>query len=691
MDMESYIQLTKEQSDAVNAPLPTVVLSCAGTGKTTTMIERIIKAKNEDNIPLSKMFVSTFTRYASQEMTKRLVDKIDDSPEYIGTFHRNCIRLYKKFPRLLSCHGYKVQTLKYVTAVDAERIILSILEKYKDELKQRKLSIQKIKRIAKESIDTLKNEGIYPIDYHCYKATDSSVLNTNIKILNKIEGFDIDNDDMINAMWNIFTEYQTALKDSNILDINDIIALPVFAMNDVIISNTVSSNFKLVIIDEFQDSSKMQFELIKKLSHNYKNAFLVGDEDQLLYEWRDADLKKVMSFYTNQNFNVRLLEGNFRSQKPIIDLSVALITQNKNRSSKIMKPMREIEDPNSVIFLQPYDDKFEAYLVAKSIKKLLNEDVAAEQIAIIFANKYYRFQIEQALKNEKIDYNFVKGYGFYEYAEVKKMLSYLTLALDNSNELALDDIINFPKRAIGPLKITNMKLYANKHKLKLYDAVKKFSVADDFIKIISKLQKLMAEGKRPIEVLGYLTKEIKLHDYLVREYGDAEADDKFLRVQQLQEVLDNLVSEFGSYERAITELWEDIFSINKETIKDKVQLMTAYSSKGLEFENVFIIGAINGNFPSFKSDSKLESSRRVFYVATTRAKDLLVISSPKYLHKNGTVVECQPTMFLKGLDNYYEAISCNELEEYKEYSKDCEPLSPSGEMFVGSEPEGFYT
>lgn len=699
---------THEQQSAVDAPLPTVTLACPGTGKTFTMIERIVKAHESDGIALENMFVATFSKYAANDMTKRLFERLEAAPEYIGTFHRNAIRLYKQYPQLMNLHGYVPQKIYFATTVSCEEIIERELEKNKKDIEKLSLKVRDVKIAFKSVIDYLKSIGIYPIDYHGYTAPKTldhdlkEMIQKRLKATGEILFNTMKENDPIDVFWLIYTLYQEVLKQSNSLDYNDVIALPVFAMRDSSIKTTVASNFQLVVIDEFQDCSTMQFELIEQLSNNYQTAFLVGDEDQLLYEWRDANLEKVMSFYENKNFNVRVLQGNFRSQKPIIDLAINIITQNKKRyESKVMRPMRKVTEPNSVSFLQPYDERFEAYFVAQNIKSFLNGErpelgeVKASDIAIIFANRYYREHIEHALHNEKIDYNFVKGYGFYEYKEVANVLAYLSLALDHNNNMAFQRVINFPKRRNTFTFQSKIHSAAKQKNCSYFEALMNNKALfekgtnKEFVQTIIDLGQLMQANKTPLEVIGYLEKKMNINEALSKEFGEEEAKDRHSRIDQLVFVLGELLQEFDTYEDAIEELWKDIYSVQKEVIEDKVQIMTAFGAKGLEFKIVFIIGAVNGNFPSYNEGSTRESGRRVFYVACTRAKDLLLISAPRYMYKSGTLVECMPTMFLDGLDSFYETIAVEKLSSWQMYQEAHEFEEPSEIKYVGALPEGF--
>lgn len=699
---------THEQQSAVDAPLPTVTLACPGTGKTFTMIERIVKAHESDGIALENMFVATFSKYAANDMTKRLFDRLEAAPEYIGTFHRNAIRLYKQYPQLMNLHGYVPQKIYFATTVSCEEIIERELEKNKKDIEKLSLKVRDVKIAFKSVIDYLKSIGIYPIDYHGYTAPKTLDHDLKEKIQKRLKSVGetllkkMKENDPPQVLWTIYTLYQETLKQSNMLDYNDVIALPVFAMRDDTIRKVVASRFELVVIDEFQDCNTMQFELIEQLSNNYQTAFLVGDEDQLLYEWRDANLEKVMSFYEDKGFNVRVLEGNFRSQKPIIDLAIPIITQNKKRyQTKVMKPMREVPNPNPVYFIQPYDNYFEAVYIAAQIKSLLSGEypeqgeVQADDIGIIFANRYYRDEIEKALRKVDIDYNFVKGFGFYECPEVINVLSYLSLALDHDNNKAFNKIINYPRRGNGFKHTLTIQSAAKKNSSSLFDALvndpKLLSYKDNqaFVDTIQELGTLINKNKTPLEVLGYLEQRIDLEAVLLKEHGEAEAKDRYSRLNQLGQLLGELLNKYGSYEDALSELWSDIFSTTKEVIEGKVQLMTVFGAKGLEFKIVYIIGAVNGNFPSYNEGSTAEAGRRVFYVACTRAKDLLIISSPKYLHRTGTLVECMPTMFLDSLGDYYEAINLEELGSFQEYQETHELETPSGKQLVSALPDGF--
>ena len=270
MKLNKNNTLSVSQKQVVNAPLPTVTLACVGTGKTHTMIHRVIKAHKVDQIALNRIFVTTFTRKAATEMTNRMINIINDAPKLIGTFHRNALQLIKSNPILVKVHGYDDHKIKMIDAVDRDRLFKEFLDPYIANLKKQEITMCEAKKFIRIGIDICKKNAIYPIDYHHnqgYLPEDFGELNIALSIFPR-EIFDI-----------VYKNYQEKLKEMNAVDYDDIIALPVFAMRDESIVKPISSKFDLVIADEFQDNSKLQFELLDQLSQGSKNLFLVGDED----------------------------------------------------------------------------------------------------------------------------------------------------------------------------------------------------------------------------------------------------------------------------------------------------------------------------------------------------------------------------------------------------------------------------
>ncbi len=657
-DIYFYPNLSRAQLKAVNGALPTTVLAAAGTGKTSTITHRIAKAYRVDGITLDAIFATTFTRKAANEMTERQQNLINAAPEFMGTFHRNSLLLMKRYPMLLEVHGYN-PAIELIDPTDRDHMLSELLKPYEALLKKLSVSKTNAKKWMREGIDSLKGRGLYPIDYH-YASAKVTLQN----ILNLTEKFD---QLPAEVAYGVFEAFQIDLKRMSLLDFNDVMALPVFAMRDQSIGTRVSSQFKLVVVDEFQDCSALQFEMAEQLSSQGKCLYLVGDEDQLIYGWRDASLQKVMDFYDNPNYNVCYLEENYRSNAHIINFAVPIITQNKMRSNKVMKAIKPAG--KKVVHIQPYDTADEAEYIVAKIARLIKRGTKPSEIAIIYRTNDYSTRIEAELIKQRIDYDVVKAYNFFEYKEIKNCVAYLRLALEPSNEMAFKRIINWPKRKNGDVMMKKIALYAHRHHCSLFEALKqqeKLSpVNRNFIALIDTLSK-MIQGDAPVKLLmSSLIKGIDIETVLFLEHGIQEGEIRMERVKKLSLIIDVLKEEYGSYSETMTMLNDEMAHIKKEPKERKVQLMTIHGSKGLEFEHVFIVGAVNGMMPSLHGapeaidkheqykNTNIEEERRLFYVAITRAKECLTISSSKYIHRFGSVSEYEPTMFLDGLDDLY--------------------------------------
>ncbi len=559
---------------------------------------------------------------------------------------------------LVEVHEYK-HDIELVDATDRDHIISELLKEYEALLKALSVSKNNAKKWMREGMDALKGRGLYPIDYHCAPA--KVTLQNILELTEKFDQLPAE------LAYGVFKAFQEALKRMNLLDFNDILALPVFAMRDESIRKRVSSQFKLVVVDEFQDCSSLQFEMAEQLSSEGKYLYLVGDEDQLIYGWRDASLQKVMEFYDHPEYNICFLEENYRSNAHIINLAVPVITQNKMRSEKVMRAIKPAG--KRVVHIQPYDTSQEAKHIVRKIAHLIKKGTQPSEIAIIYRTNDYSTRIEAELVKERIDYDVVKAYNFFEYAEIKNCVSYLRLALDPNSEMAFKRIINWPKRKNGNAMMKKIALYAHRNQCSLFEALKqqeRLSAANShFISLIDTLSKMM-KSDAPVKLLmSSLIKGIDLETVLFLEHGIQEGEIRMERVKKLSMIIDVLKEDYGSYTETMTMLNDEMANVDKKPKERKVQLMTIHGSKGLEFEHVFIVGAVNGMMPSLHGapetidkheqykNTSIEEERRLFYVAVTRAKECLTISSSKFIHRLGSVSEYEPTMFLDGLEHQY--------------------------------------
>ena len=569
--------LSIAQSAAVNAALPTTVLAAAGTGKTTTIVHRIAKAKITDGLSLDTMFMTTFTRKAAQEMIDRIGKLLQSAPKYAGTFHRNALLLIKEHPVLLTIHGYD-STFTMLDSTDIDRLLTDALKPYKQQLKSMGINAKMAKKWIHAGIDALKSNGIYPLDLHM---TPTDLTPENIECHTK-KFQDIPS----SIAHGVYLAFQTELKRMSALDFNDIISLPTLAMRDTQICEKVNKNFRLVVVDEFQDCSKLQLELANQISNNGKYLYLVGDEDQLIYGWRDASLAQVMEAY--QSTNTLLLETNYRSQKNIVSLAASVITQNTMRSDKVMNAYKPSAAPVKNII--PYDTRQEASYVVQEITRLIARGVTPNEIAIISRTNDYFMMLEAELLTNRIDYNVVKAYNFFEYKEVKDIVSYLRLAVDHNNDLAFKRIINTPKRKNGLKAVNKIEAKAHMEQSSLFTALHNqagVSASNEaFVSIILNLGQMMADDKPVKRVIHHLLDTLNYEQYLYEEHGVLEGEIRFERVKKLALIIDMMLEEYGVYPETLAALNDEMANMKKEPDEKKVQLMTIHGSKGLEFERM---------------------------------------------------------------------------------------------------------
>jgi len=513
----------------------------------------------------------------------------------------------------------------------------------------------------REGIDSLKGRGLYPIDY---SNAPAKVDEMNIETLTR--KFD---ELPSEIAYDVYRAYQEEMKRMNLLDFDDVMALPVFAMRDDAIRKRVSARFELVVVDEFQDCSALQFEMAEQLSDEGKCLYLVGDEDQLIYGWRDANLQKVMEFYDAPDFHIRYLEENFRSDANIVRLATAIITRNRMRSTKSMRAVKPAK--KKVLHLQPYDSRQEAQYIVARIKKLIAKGTRPSEIAILYRTNSYSTVIEAELIRAGIDYDVVKAYNFFEYLEIKNVVAYLRLANDPRDDHSFKRIFNWPRRKNGEVSLRKLEAEAYRRGQSLFTTLKsqdRLSPANRaFIALIEKLSLLMRMDVPVKALMDALIKGLDIELVLFQEHGIQEGEERMERVRKLSLILDILKEEYDNYPDTLKKLNDEMATIRKEPKERKVQLMTAHASKGLEFDHLFIVGAVNGMFPSLHgqpeglddqvrwADSNLEEERRLFYVAVTRARKRLTILSPKYIYRFGSVSEYERTMFLDGLEKHYKS------------------------------------
>ncbi len=596
---------------------PMLVLSGPGSGKTTVITYRIKNLIEKFGVNPSDILVITFTKAASEEMKERFNDICNFSYNVtFGTFHSYFFRIIRDY--------YKYNLNDILDDSQKINIIKKIIINNNISFENEEEFIQSI--ICEISL--MKNELINPIFFNS-KCIDNNSFNLIFEQYEKVkyEQKKIDFDDMLIQCYNLLKENQ-------------------------IVRKAWSDKYKYILIDEFQDTNRVQYECIKMLANDEKNIFVVGDDDQSIYGFRGSRPEFLHKFYKDfENSKKIILNTNYRSTKQIINLCNKVITENKNRYEKnIIGTDKEYKAP---ILIRAYDSYEEAKKIVEKIDKL-KKDYPLEEIAIIYRTNLQARVIVETLKDYNLEYQLKdKLTSIYDHFIAKDIMAYLKLSINKLDNEAFFRIANKPKR------------FLNKDMLKeALDICKDETSALEYLYCKVSLKPWQLENvnellfhigqiknKNAYDAIRYIIKIVKYENYL-EEY----ADFKNITTKGLIEILNEVLESAKGY-NSIEEYLQHIEIINQEIFKNYkntnnqkgVVLTTMHSAKGLEFEVVFVIGCVEGIIPHEKSKNHLEieEERRLFYVALTRAKMLLYISIIENKYENKVL----PSRFLNKLIN----------------------------------------
>ncbi len=584
--------LNPSQAEAVLFNNGNLLVSAgAGSGKTRVIAYKIAYLVKELFVPQQNILAVTFTNKAAGEMKERVEFLLDLNYFFgqISTFHSFCLRILRREAHYL---GYS-NDFAVCDAYDSVQVIKEVLKNLRLRLKEKPKVVQGI-------ISAYKNgrELNLPQDL---------------------------NDDLINL---ILENYNHYLKANNLMDFDDLLlnTLKLFHENESVL-NYYASSYPFILIDEFQDTNTIQYELIKLLSTNSVHLCVVGDEDQSIYGWRGAEYKNVSRFIEDFN-NVKIvkLEKNYRSTKEILTVANTVISNNLNRIEK--KLFSDKEEKGEMVVFGALTPQEEAEFVAERIEELIERGESLSEIAVLYRANYLSRHFEDWLLKKGIAYRVVGGIRFYERREIKDILAYLRLLNNPYDNVSFKRVINLPKRGIGDKTLEKLGEYSQS----LYLAIDlipekfpKFKVFKSFKKTIDSLK----SAKFDNDFFDLLLKEIDYIEFLKTEYFGHELES---RIENLYEFR-NIIKEYlqRAENPSLNEFLDSISlaSDTDEITKDAVNLMTIHAAKGLEFNNVFIVGLEEGVFPtaqSFSTDEGLEEERRLIYVAITRAKTNLFLS-----------------------------------------------------------------
>ncbi len=634
MSIDLVKELNSEQAKAAaNINGPSLIIAGAGSGKTRMLTYRIAYML-EQGIQDREILALTFTNKAAKEMKERISELTKGNYKHITatTFHSFGLGLLKQYIQYL---GYKNNFTVYDTNDNTS--------------------------LLRNVIVTLG------YDLSNYNISSLLALFSDIKCERHKE---IQNKD--SALEEIYNEFIATQKAYNVVDFDDLILLPIKIFEkrpDVL--NIVQERYKYILVDEFQDTSLLQYKFITLIAKKYQNIAVVGDDDQSIYSWRGANYQNIVNFEhdfpTLKEFK---LERNYRCSGNILEAANTIITHNEKRKEK--KLWTEDSKGSQIYVTSNEDEEEEAYYIAQHIKdRSRKEGLAYSDFAVLVRTNGLLSKLETALMENSIPTQVSGGQSFFDRKEIRDLLCYLKVIVNIDDDVSLLRIINTPRRGIGRVTIEKLRQHADKKKTSLFDALSDFAYAADapvsgktkealknFVQMVIGWQNL-AENNQKASLLSTIIDDISYREKLHEDYPDSpkSVDYKmqsleFLRQRISRYEKSNPDTSLRDYLNLVMILGEE----NSDVEKGKVNLMTMHAAKGLEFNTIYLAGIEDNIIPSSRAleenPANIEEERRLFYVAVTRAKKELTITyCENRKDRMGENHLCLPSRFIEEIPN----------------------------------------
>lgn len=640
--MEDLLKnLNDEQIEAVkHNEGPCLVLAGAGSGKTKVLTNRIAYLI-ENGVRDYNILAITFTNKAAKEMRDRVYNLVGDVASFIGTFHSLGLRIIRENCGYLNLPS----NFSIIDSDDVLTVIKKILKDMNLDTKQYSPSY------IRNRISFIKNQMLSEME------------------LDKFFNTPIDK-----IVVDVYYKYNERLIASAAVDFDDLLLMPVrlFEHNKEILEH-YQERYKYILIDEYQDTNPVQYKLSKLLASKYKNIFVVGDMNQSIYAFRQADYHNIVNFEKDYaNAKTIKLEHNYRSTNNILNAANDVISHNKER--KDLRLYSDKGDGPKITYLRSYDEKHEISLVIDEINKLYLDGYEPKDVAILYRTNAQSRAIEEVFASKGIPYKIYGSYYFYNRKEIKDLISYLKLIYNDKDEISLRRIINVPKRGIGDSAIKDIELRANLNQCSMYDALesKKELEFKDIIESIKKTSENLS--------LTELIDEVLDKSGMKKELEDSHLIEDETRLENLME----FKSITASYEERtgsvnLGDFLEEISLVSDQANHTEdgnvVTLMTLHSAKGLEFPVVFMVGMEEGIFPHNMSimEDNIEEERRLCCVGITRAKEKLYLTNAKRRMLYGKDQMNVPSRFIAEIKD--------DLLEKNEINKE-EKIIKKGEMYT---------
>jgi DNA helicase-2/ATP-dependent DNA helicase PcrA len=578
-----------------------LILAGAGSGKTKTLTTRLAYLVGEVGIDPANTLTLTFTNKAASEMRERALKLMPSRVSYpplLCTFHKFGL-LFLKFhiEKLGRSNGFVI-----IDSDDKKRLIRAIA-------KEKKIDLN-LAFIASE-ISKYKNSILSP---------ELVVEKAELPDYKKIAS--------------IYVEYQKNIEENNLVDFDDLLMLTykILSENDDLRKET-SNRYKYIMVDEYQDTNELQFQLLELLSSEHNNLCVVGDDDQSIYGWRGANIRNILEFSSNfEKCKTVKLETNYRSTEPILKAANTLIEHNSTRLGKKLTSDKGAGE--DVKLLHSLDESMEAKAIAHAIQKLLDEGTDPDEIAVLYRINALSRSLEEGFSKAGLSFKLIGGMRFYERAEIKDLISYLRVLSNPHDDFSLIRIINKPKRGIGKASIEKLQKAAFDIQTSLYGYIKKMTLGEVETIVSKKVATSLGKLVQDIEFLqealqnelgNFITlfeERIQLKDHYT---GMVDGMDRILNIDEF----------YGYFRDAVIKnpdltLDEFLNDISLQSDQDQIEenaitIMSIHAAKGLEFEHLFVIGLEEEFFPLLGEGCNMEEERRLGYVAITRAKSDLTL------------------------------------------------------------------
>jgi DNA helicase-2/ATP-dependent DNA helicase PcrA len=626
--------LNSAQREAVTAGEgPILILAGAGSGKTRVLTYRIAHLIGERGLAGDSVMAVTFTNKAAGEMRERIGRLLGDPARWpwVSTFHSACARILRQE---IAALGY---TRNFTIYDDGDA--LSILRRV---IADANLADSPTPEIARSRIEQLKNEGVTPGKF---TAQGVSARNTTLA--------------------EIYRLYQAAMRDQNALDFGDLILLTatLFEEHPAVLARW-QRRFTHLLVDEYQDTNRLQYMLVRKLSESSGNICVVGDEDQSIYRWRGADIRNILDFERDfPHARVFKLEQNYRSTKTILAAADTLIRNNRERKAKTLWTENESGEP--ITYFTGTTERDEAEFIAREIEQVANgERFKPADVVVFYRTNAQSRVIEEALVRRRVPYYVVGGVRFYERAEVKDLVAYLRAIANPLDSISVNRMIGVPPRGIGSRTIEVLSKVGQREKISLFEALGRAegesSIALRIAKVASALYEWLRELRErsaTMKVRAIIEEIIAQTDFRAYLEGTADGEARKENIAELLTAAGTLDRERGSA-GGLEDFLERIALVSDtdQVASDggRAALMTLHTSKGLEYPVVFIAGMEEGLFPHNRagdSETEIEEERRLCYVGMTRARNLLYLTNTLTRELYGRRDESRPSRFMAEIDS----------------------------------------